>query len=103
MRRLILLCLIIQTIATDIEISVNLTPRMSYDCKTDGHHLLMRESSFDGIPLTKGSTLLDYYMPRGTKWSDLKFRTKDHVLYITIPISSPPYYVIQSIENGILI
>jgi hypothetical protein len=100
---LLLLSLAIQTLANDVEISVKLTPRMAYDCKTDGHHLLMRESAFDGIPLTKGSIVLDYYMPKGTIWSDIKFRTENHVLYITIPLSSPPYYAIQTIKDGILI
>lgn len=87
-----------------IELQVPLTPLMAYDCQTDGHSLIIREASMDGIPLTDGNTILDYHVPEGVVWKDIKYRTNMGSLFITIPIMYPHFYTIQNIdEKGVLV
>lgn len=88
---------------SSIELQVPLTPLMAYDCKTDGHSIIVRESSLDGIPVD-GETIFDYHLPEGVLWSDIKFRTNMGSLYITVPVVYPHFYTIQSIdEHGIIV
>ena len=87
-----------------IELQVPLTPLMAYDCQTDGHSLIVREASVDGIPLTDGDTILDYHVPEGVVWKDIKYRTNMGSLFITIPVMYPHFYTIQNIdEKGVLV
>ncbi len=91
-------------ITASIELQVPLTPLMSYDCRTDGHSLLVREASLDGIILTDGHIILDYQVPEGVVWKDIKYRTNMGSLFITIPVVYPHYYTVQSIdEKGVLV
>ena len=88
----------------NVELQIPLTPRMSYDCTSDGHSIRMKEASFEGIPLSDGEVVLDYYLPEGTIWSDLKFRTSMGSLYISIPVSYPHFYTLSNInEQGIIV
>ena len=87
-----------------IELQVPLTPLVAYDCQTDGHSLIIREASMDGIPLTDGDTILDYHVPEGVVWKDIKYRTNMGSLFITIPVMYPHFYTIQNIdEKGVLV
>lgn len=101
--------LLIGTHATEvqnanIELQVPLTPSMSYDCTSDGHSIRMKEVSYEGIPLSDGEVILDYYLPEGVVWSDLKFRTNMGSLFISIPISYPHFYTLTNInEQGIVV
>jgi len=106
---LFLFCLIIQVCSTTIttagvELQVPLTPLMAYDCSTDGHSLIIRETSFDGIPISDGNTILDYHVPDGVVWKDIKYRTNMGSLFITIPIVHPHIYTLKHINSeGILV
>lgn len=92
------------SVTASIELQVPLTPSMAYDCRTDGHALLVREASMDGIPLTDGNIILDYQVPEGVVWADIKYRTNMGSLFITIPVVYPHYYTVQHInEKSILV
>lgn len=91
-------------VLSNIEVQVPLKKFMAYDCKTDGHNIIIKESSFNGIPLSEGEVIFDYLIPEGVVWKDIKFRTNMGSLYITIPIMYPHFYSIASIdEKGILV
>ena len=88
---------------SSIELQVPLTPLMAYDCSTDGHSIVVREASLDGIPVD-GEIIFDYHLPEGVIWPDIKFRTNMGSLYITVPVMYPHFYSIKSIdEQGILV
>lgn len=88
---------------SSIELQVPLTPLMAYDCSTDGHSIVVREASLDGIPVD-GEIIFDYQLPDGVLWPDIKFRTNMGSLYITVPVMYPHFYTIKSIdEQGILV
>jgi hypothetical protein len=91
-------------ITASVELQVPLTPLMAYDCRSDGHTILVREAAMDGIPLTDGNIILDYHVPEGVVWEDIKYRTNMGSLFITIPIVYPHFYTVQSInERGVLV
>ena len=102
---LLLVAVSSQTIQrANVELQIPLTPHMAYDCTSDGHSIKMKEVSFEGIPLTDGEIVLDYYVPEGTVWSDLKFRTSMGSMYISIPVSYPHFYTMANIdEQGIIV
>ena len=101
----VLVCVVCcQQPKSSLELQVPLTKLMAYDCQTDGHSIIVKETSLDGIPLTHGEVILDYVLPEGVVWKDLKFRTHMGSLYISVPIVHTNFYTIQSIdENGIII
>lgn len=87
-----------------VELQVPLTKLMAYDCQTDGHSIVVRESSFDGIPISDGEVIFDYILPEGVLWKDIKFRTNMGSLFITVPVMHPTMYTIKTIsESGVLI
>jgi hypothetical protein len=90
-------------VTANIELQVPLTPLMSYDCKTDGHSILIKEISMDGIPLTDGNVIFDYHVPEGVVWKDVKYRTNMGFLFISVPIVYPHFYTVQSINDGALV
>lgn len=88
----------------NVELQVPLTPRMSYDCTSDGHSIRLKEASFEGIPLSDGEVVLDFFLPEGIVWKDLSFRTSMGSLYISVPISYPNFYTVASVdEQGIIV
>lgn len=82
-----------------IELQVPLTQLMAYDCQSDGHSIVVRETSYDGIPISDGEVVLDYVLPEGTVWKDIKFRTHMGSLFITVPLSHPTMYTIATISD----
>ena len=48
---------------SSIELQVPLIPLMAYDCSTDGHTIVVREASLDGIPVD-GEIIFDYHLQR---------------------------------------
>jgi len=105
MKLIVLLCFLTVVNASigSIDLQVPLTPKMAYDCQTNGHSIIMREASFDGVPLD-GNIVFAYKVPEGVKWEDIKFRTHMGSLFITIPIMYPHFYSIQHVPgNGILV
>ena len=88
-------------IKSSVEILVPLTPLTAYDVAGDGHSIMIRESSYDGVPLSEGNVIFDYELPSGIIWDDIKFRTHMGSLYITIPTYYPHMYPIASVyEKG---
>ena len=87
------------SVKSSIDLMVPLSKLTAYNVSGDGHSILIRESSYDGIPLTEGEVILDYELPRGVVWSDIKFRVNMHNLYITIPIYFPHFYTIASVSD----
>ena len=84
---------------SSIEILVTLTSLTAYDVSGDGHSIMIRESSYDGIPLTEGNVIFEYELPRGVLWKDIKFRVHMGSLYITIPTVFPHFYPIVSVSE----
>jgi len=86
-------------VKSSIEILVPLTPLTAYDVSGDGHSMMIRESSYDGVPLSEGNVIFDYELPRGVVWTDIKFRVHMGSLYITIPTFFPHFYTIASVSE----
>lgn len=87
-----------------VELQVPLTKLMAYDCQTDGHSIIVRETSYDGIPISDGEVIFDYALPEGTIWKDIKFRTHMGSLFVTVPVIYPTMYTIKTIsEMGVLV
>lgn len=86
-------------IKSSIDLMVPLSKLTAYDVAGDGHSIMIRESSYDGIPLTEGEVILDYELPRGVVWKDIKFRVNMGSLYITIPTVYPVMYTLASVSG----
>ena len=104
MKFLLFMLAVVSAHTANVELQVPLTPRMSYDCTSDGHSIRLKEASFEGIPLSDGEVVLDYFLPEGIVWKDISFRTSMGSLYISIPVSYPPFYTVASVdEQGIVV
>ena len=104
--RLIVLCVLVCVCVGkvvpkrgSVELQVPLTKLMAYDCQTDGHSIVVRETSYDGIPISDGEVIFDYALPEGTVWKDIKFRTHMGSLFITVPVIYPSMYTIKTISE----
>ena len=86
-------------VKSSIEILVPLTPLTAYDVSSDGHSIVIRQSSYDGIVLSEGGVVFDHELPRGVIWEDIKFRVHMGSLYITIPTYYPHIYPIASVSE----
>lgn len=86
-------------VKSSIDLMVPLSKLTAYDVSGDGHSIMIRESSYDGIPLSEGHVIFDYELPRGVVWSDIKFRVNMGSLYITIPMYFPHFYPIVSVSD----
>ncbi len=82
---LLLMCVSVAHASRNIDLKVPLTPKMSYDCQTFDRVIVMRESFFDGVPID-GNIIFTYKVPEDVSWEDIKFRTSNGSLFITIPI-----------------
>ena len=49
------------SVKSSIDIMVPLTKLMSYDVSSDGHSIMIREASLDGILLSDNDIILDYF------------------------------------------
>lgn len=85
-------------VKSSIDLMVPLSKLTAYDVSGDGHSIMIRESSYDGVLLTEGEVILDYELPRGVVWSDIKFRVNMGNLYITIPTYFPHFYPIAIVS-----
>jgi len=106
MKLIILLLLVTSALAdiVSVELMVPLKKLTAYDCKTDGHSIIVKESSYDGIPIDHGETIFDFHVPEGTVWEDIKYRVNMQTLYITLPVQYPHIYTVVSInEHSVIV